>query len=124
MTLKVSDAANRKVYTKPELVVYGSVRNLTGGSFAAQNDVGQGAGGSNPNSDRRMKENIVQVDIHPAGFGLYLFDYKPEFHGKCAEGRQFGVMADEIALSMPDAVSTDEDGYATVNYGMLGITQH
>ena len=124
MTFKVSDAANRKAYTKPELVVYGSVRNLTGGSFAAQNDAGTGASGTNPNSDRRMKENIVQVDIHPAGFGLYLFDYKPEFHGKCAEGRQFGVMADEIALSMPDAVSTDEDGYATVNYGMLGITQH
>ena len=118
--LKPSDC---KRYIRPELIVYGSVRNLTGGSLQVGTDTGFSAG-KNASSDRRLKENIIQVNTHPAGFGLYLFDYRSEFHGKCAEGRQFGVMADEIALSMPDAVSIDEDGYAMVNYGMLGITQH
>ena len=123
MNAKKSDPLGRKQYIRPELIVYGSVRNMTGGSLDNGTDTGFPAG-KNAASDRRLKENIIQIDTHPAGFGLYLFDYKPEFHGKCAESRQFGVMADEIALSMPEAVSTDEDGYATVNYGMLGITQH
>lgn len=116
--------ARKTQYERPTLKVFGTVRNLTGGSFAAQNDAGMGTGGTNQNSDPRMKENIAQVGSHPAGFNLYLFDYKAEHKERCGADRQFGVMADEVAQVMPEAVSVDEFGYAVVNYGLLGITRH
>lgn len=65
-------------------------------------------------SDRRLKENILRVGKRN-GFALYEFDYK----GK--PGRWRGVMADEVEAIMPDAVRYDEEGYAFVNYGQLGI---
>lgn len=124
MSIEQRDITARKgSYASPELIVYGSVRDLTGGSLDVGSDTGFPAG-KNASSDRRLKENIVQVDSHPAGFGIYLFDYKAEFNDKCGSGRQFGVMADEVAPIVPEAVSIDEDGYAMVDYGKLGITQH
>ena len=30
-------------------------------------------------SDRAIKENIVRIGTRPAGFGLYLFGYKPAY---------------------------------------------
>ena len=33
-----------------------------------------------------------------------------------------GVMAQEVAERMPDAVTRGEDGYLTVDYGRLGLT--
>lgn len=75
-------------------------------------------------SDRLMKENVVYVDCHPLGIGLYLFDYKPEFRDLWGHGRQFGVMADEVEQVMPEAVSVHPDGYKMVNYAMLGISRN
>ncbi len=112
----------KKSYEQPKLVAFGSVRNLTGGSLEVGSDAPL-AGNMNRRSDRRAKENIVQVDTHPAGFGLYLFDYKDEFQAE-GTGRQFGVMADEVAPIFPEAVSYDDTGYARVNYSVLGITRH
>ncbi|RPF71533.1 tail fiber domain-containing protein [Aurantiacibacter spongiae] len=115
-------------YVRPQLTVYGTVRNLTGGSTGTQNDGGgvrartQGGGGFG--SDPRFKENVVEVGQHPAGFGLYLFDYKAEFRDEFGHGRRFGVMADEIADIAPDAVITREDGYRLVDYGKIGVTLH
>ncbi len=82
--------------------------------------VGQNMGTSMP-SDRAIKENIVRIDKHPLGIGLYLFDYKPEYRDEWGHGRQFGVMAQEVEVVMPEAVSVHPHGYKTVNYGMLGI---
>ena len=45
-----------------------------------------------PCSERRVKENIVRIGDHPLGFGLYLFDYRPEFRQHWGQGRQFGLM--------------------------------
>jgi len=73
-------------------------------------------------SDRSLKQNIVQVGEHPIGFGLYLFDYKPEFVG-FGVGRQFGVMADEVERFVPEAVTVGAHGYRSVNYARLGITR-
>ena len=42
------------------------------------------------------KNNVVRIGTHPLGLGLYLFDYKPEYQDRCGQGRQFGVMADEV----------------------------
>lgn len=77
--------------------------------------------GPSMTSDVRAKENIVSIGQHPMGFGLYLFDYKPEFKDACGHGRQFGVMAQEVEPVVPDAVGIGTHGYKVVHYGLLGI---
>lgn len=125
MTNSANDFA--KTWEKPRLVTLGSVRNLTGGTLDVATDTGFAAGKQANNgggtSERRLKENIAKVDTHPLGFGLYLFDYKAEFadHG---DGRQFGVMVDEVEPIVPEAITLGEDGFKRVNYAMLGITRH
>lgn len=116
--------AEKAVYASPVLTVFGSVRSLTGGSSGSHNDGLGPATGVFPMSDRRVKENIVQVGQHPAGFGLYLFDFKAEFRNAQGADRQFGVMAQEVAEIVPEAISTDADGWLHVDYDLLGITRH
>jgi len=117
--MKTIKKANKATYAKPELKVFGSVRNLTGGSG------GNGSDGGNMNmmSDPRAKENVRRVGTHPAGFGLYLFDYKAEYRDTHGASRQFGVMADEVEAIVPAAVARDASGYARVDYAQLGIVQ-
>jgi hypothetical protein len=62
-------------------------------------------------SDRRLKSNVVRIGTHPLGIGVYEYDI--------FGGRQRGVMADEVEAVMPEAVSTHENGYKMVNYGLL-----
>ena len=113
-------AKKRLPYRPPALQTFGRVNLLTqGGSAGANGDAGQGM--MVANSDRSIKENIVQIGIHPSGIGLYLFDYKPEFWTFTGNGRRFGVMADEVETVMREAVVMHPDGYKRVNYGMLGI---
>lgn len=125
--MTATNMVTKKSYGQPQLVAFGSVRNLTGGSLTVGSDA-PAAGAMNmdapPMSDRRYKENIVQVGTHPAGFGIYLFDYKAEFRDAGGHGRQFGVMADEVEPVCAEAVIRGADGYARVDYDMLGITRH
>lgn len=114
---------NKKNYAKPEMKVYGSVRNLTGGSGGKMDDAGSTLNDGQM-SDPRAKENIVRVGTHDAGFGLYLFDYKAEFQARWGADRKFGVMADEVAQVMPEAIIEDASGYRTVDYAALGIVLH
>lgn len=112
---------HKAIYTTPVLTTYGAVSDLTMGGGGSDTD---GFGGQNlVPSDPRVKENIVRVGQHPLGIGLYLFDYKPGFRAQWGNGRQFGVMADEVAAVMSAAVTTHADGYKLVNYRMLGITR-
>jgi hypothetical protein len=62
-------------------------------------------------SDRRLKSNIVQVGIHPLGIGIYEYDI--------FGNRERGVMADEVAKVMPEAIIPTSSGYMMVNYGKL-----
>lgn len=64
-------------------------------------------------SDRRLKHNIVRVGELPNGVPTYVFSYKG------SDKRRFGVMADEVARVMPEAVTANDNGYAEVNYGRL-----
>jgi hypothetical protein len=125
MTEHSANLTAKTAYQRPELKVYGSVRNLTGGSSGSMND---GTGiftiMMGMMSDPRAKENIVEVGRHPAGFGLYLFDYKAEFVAIGGAGRKFGVMADEVARIAPEAVMVGADGYQRVDYAQLGIVLH
>ena len=108
----------KKVYKSPVLTEYGSVKQLTnGGTFGS---VGDGQGMNMVASDPALKDNVVRIGDHPLGIGLYLFDYKPQF-GDSGEGRQFGVMADEVERVMPEAVLMGADGYKQVNYAVLGV---
>lgn len=121
----------RKPYAPPSLVCYGKVAALTqGGSCNTGNDSGtstcSGPGTMNgiwPTSQRSLKTNIVRVGDHPDGYGLYLFEYKPEHQGAWGAGRHFGVMAEEVERVRPDAVRRNADGYKVVSYSRLGIEQ-
>ena len=115
---EIAPNSHRAAYLSPVLTIYGSVSRLTMGATGSGID---GVMPMVPASDRRVKENIVRIGNHSLGIGLYLFDYKPEFRKQWGSGRQFGVMADEVEIVMPEAVSVHPDGYKMVNYGMLGI---
>jgi hypothetical protein len=67
-------------------------------------------------SDRRLKENIKEVGVDQrTSLTLYEFNYKDR-----PGTRYIGVMADEVELMYPEAV-TEVDGYQAVNYDLLGI---
>ena len=114
----INPEATRLRYASPALTVFGSVRDLTG----TKSQVASDSSGKLLGSDRSYKENIVQVDRHPSGFGLYLFEYKADLRDNLGHGRKFGVMADEVERIVPEAVSIDIDGYRKVDYALLGIT--
>ena len=112
----------KKKYKSPGLTCYGCVSVLTqaGTKGSSENATSTGKAFM-ATCDMRLKQNVVLVGRHPSGFGLYLFDYKPEFSELYGIGRQFGVMAQEVEAVVPDAVSTYADGYKRVNYAMLGV---
>lgn len=115
-----ASSSQRLPYRRPALTFYGSVKDLTGA--VAVSATGDGAG-MMP-SDIACKENAVRIGEHSAGFGIYLFDYKPEFRDAFGHGRQFGVIAQEVERIVPEAVTIGVDGYRRVDYARLGITRH
>jgi hypothetical protein len=124
MSAATENRAEAKLpYAAPALTVYGSVRDLTGNATTGGNADAGGmlmVGASEP----ALKENVVRVGEHAAGFGLYLFDYKAEYRDAWGHGRHFGVMADEVEAIVPEAVLVGEGGYRLVDYARLGITRH
>jgi hypothetical protein len=113
----------KKAYRPPRLVKYGEVRTLTqSGSAGGAENVAMPAANKMA-SDRALKENIVRIGEHPLGFGLYLFDFKPAHRAAHGEGRQFGVMAQEVESVAPQAVGRDAAGHAVVDYAALGISR-
>ena len=92
-------------------------------SFAGQSNAGLGgaigAGIGFYASDRRLKENIKLFRRDPrTGLNVYHFQYKGDPDSRTFEG----VMADEVQPYNPNAVVTDDMGYMSVNYELLGIT--
>ena len=129
--IKEQDTETRRMYTTPYLIHYGAVRILTraGAGSKPENNLWMIFCENVPTkirqcSERRVKENIVRIGDHPLGFGLYLFDYRPEYRGQWGQGRQFGVMIDEVERVMPEAVSMHPDGYKRVDHSLLGIHQY
>lgn len=113
---KASTLQARRTYAPPTLRQYGVVSKMTQGS---QGTVGDAGSQNMPKSDRRTKHNLTRVGTHPAGYGLYLFNYKPE-HSDVSV-RQFGVIAQEVENFVPEAVVIGSDGIRRVNYALLGI---
>lgn len=73
-----------------------------------------GTGLASLKSDRRLKENIVQVGSYPNGLPKYEFNYKGETL------RHRGVMSDDVRVKYPEAVEV-VNGFDHVYYAMLGI---
>jgi len=115
--------AVKEPYSRPVFRVYGRLHRVTQGSGAFPGDAGAGMMMMMMMmSDRRLKQNIVHIGNHPLGFGLYLFDYKPEYRKRCGDGRHFGVMADEVEKVIPSAVVPGFGGFKAVDYGQIGIS--
>jgi len=74
--------------------------------------VGAGAGMF---SDERLKTNIQFVD-NINGHNIYTWDWKEQDYGY-----NKGVIAQEILVSVPEAVTMMDNGYYAVNYNMLGL---
>ena len=75
-------------------------------------------------SDRRLKDNIVCLNVLPDGLKVYAYTYRQELAFDqgldLPLGFQIGVMADEVALLRPHALGPVSDGgYASVNYAAL-----
>jgi hypothetical protein len=68
-------------------------------------------------SDVRLKMNIERVGTDErTGLAIYEFEYK------ATPGERFrGVMAQEVEVKYPDAVTTMPDGYKAVFYERLGM---
>jgi hypothetical protein len=83
--------------------------------------MGLGGAGIMAFSDIRTKENIKQVHWLPNGLPVYEYEYKAEFkdHPLAGHGKFVGVMAQEVEAVYPQAVTTLENGYKAVNYGLL-----
>lgn len=64
-------------------------------------------------SDIRLKEDIRHLGTNPYGLNVYRYRYigSPEWHE--------GVMAQEVAEVMPEAVIMEADGFYAVDYGRL-----
>jgi hypothetical protein len=68
-------------------------------------------------SDIRLKQNIERVGFDErTGLAIYEFEYKTN------PGERFrGVMAHEVEVNFPEAVTTGPDGYKAVFYERLGM---
>ena len=66
-------------------------------------------------SDIRLKRDVVEVDRLDNGVGLYRYRYQ------WSDQTYVGVMAQEVAQVVPDAVIQGGDGYLRVDYGRLGL---
>ncbi len=78
-------------------------------------------GGTTYTSDKRYKTHISELGSPLATLrGLHGVSYQwdkahfPEMHFQ--EGRQFGFLAQEVEKIFPELVSTDAEGYKSVNY--------
>lgn len=67
-------------------------------------------------SDRRLKRDIERVGELDDGLGLYRYRYAWDDEGTA----RMGVMADEVARLVPEALGPVVAGFATVDYSKVG----
>jgi hypothetical protein len=66
-------------------------------------------------SDVRLKRELLLLETLGNGIKLYRYQYR------WGATDYVGVMAQEVAAIVPDAVSKDADGYLRVDYRRLGL---
>jgi hypothetical protein len=100
--------AQTNAYVNSNDSFLGDVGGLLGGAASVYTAFG---------SDRRLKENVREIGVDQrTALTLYEFNYKTD-----PDKKFVGVMADEVELVYPEAVTTREDGFKAVYYEMLGI---
>ena len=67
-------------------------------------------------SDIRLKQDIMHLGRLDNGINLYRYRYK------WSDQVYVGVMAQEVAQIIPDAVERGADGYLRVDYARVGLT--
>jgi hypothetical protein len=72
-------------------------------------------------SDIRLKENIQRVGQSVNGIPLYVWDWNEDGRRVTGETSGFGVIAQEVRETHPEAVVEGEDGWLRVNYGVLNV---
>lgn len=71
-------------------------------------------------SDERLKDNIEYYDTMPNGVKVYTWDWNETAKKLGVDTTpSFGVIAQEIIKTHPDAVMEGDDGYLRVNYGKI-----
>jgi LysM repeat protein len=70
-------------------------------------------------SDERLKDNIQYHDTLPNGVNVYTWDWNDTAKSLGVDTPPFGVIAQEIMKTHPDAVMEGDDGYLRVNYGKI-----
>ena len=70
-------------------------------------------------SDRRLKTNIQPIGRLANGLTLYKWDWNEKAEALGLKGHSSGVMADEAARIVPEAVSRGADGYLRVDYRLI-----
>ena len=93
-----------------------NAKNAASGNFMSGL---MGLGGAYLMSDVNVKENIKKVGSLDNGLNLYSYNYKDGYD--LPEGRQVGVLAQEVEAIMPEAVAEMPNGFKGVNYSMLGL---
>jgi hypothetical protein len=91
----------------------GGFRGGGGGGFRGGGGGGRGGG---RRSDIRLKHDVVLLGHLDNGIGFYRFDYNG------SDKAYVGVIAQEVQMVMPQAVTRDRDGYLRVFYDKLGVT--
>ena len=76
---------------------------------------GRGGGGGGRRSDIALKHDIVLLGHLANGIGFYRFSYNG------SDKAYVGVMAQDVQLIEPDAVTQGQDGYLRVFYDKVGV---
>lgn len=95
-----------------------NAQNAASGGFMS-GLMGLGGAGIMRYSDERLKTDITKIGSLDNGLNLYSYNYKDGYD--LPEGRQVGVMAQEVEAIMPEAVVEMDNGFKAVNYAMLGV---
>jgi hypothetical protein len=102
---------------------YGSTTTQTTPGPSGLSQLGQIAGiagslGFAPFSDARLKDNVTHIGID-RGYNIYSWDWNEKALELGVNTPTYGVMAQEVLETNPDAVELMDNGYYTVNYGEL-----
>jgi hypothetical protein len=94
----------------------GGGRGGGGGARAGGGGGGRGGGGGGGRrSDIALKHHVILLGHLDNGLGFYRFSY----YG--SDKAYVGVMAQEVQIVVPDAVTRGHDGYLRVFYDKLGL---
>lgn len=99
----------------------GSYKLYVNGPIFATNLHSPGTPGTNDNSDIRLKKNVEQLtaaseklkNIKGVEFDWRVDEFPDK---KLPDGKQIGMIAQEVEKEFPELVSTDSDGYKSIFY--------